>query len=74
MTETIKTIPELTARNADAHKGDFGKVLVVAGSRGMAGAASLVASAALRSGAGLVRVATAQSGQLTVEKSKSCAS
>jgi NAD(P)H-hydrate epimerase len=36
------------------HKGDFGKVAVVAGSTGMTGAASLTAEAALRSGAGLV--------------------
>jgi NAD(P)H-hydrate epimerase len=46
----------LPRRKADAHKGDFGRALVVAGSVGMAGAAVLCASAALRSGAGLVRV------------------
>src|SRR5262249_22691485 len=44
-------------RPRDAHKGDFGRVVVVAGSRGMAGAALLFASAALRGGAGLVRLA-----------------
>ena len=42
-------------RDADAHKGDFGKVLIFAGSTGMAGAAILAGRAALRSGAGLVR-------------------
>ncbi|MBR5931867.1 MAG: NAD(P)H-hydrate dehydratase [Lachnospiraceae bacterium] len=42
-------------RNADAHKGDFGKVLVYCGSPGMAGAAILCGKAALRSGSGLVR-------------------
>jgi NAD(P)H-hydrate epimerase len=41
----------------DSNKGSFGRVLVVAGSRGMSGAAVLCASAALRSGAGLVRLA-----------------
>jgi NAD(P)H-hydrate epimerase len=45
-------------RGADTHKGTYGHVLVVAGSRGKSGAAALVAKAALRSGAGLVSVAT----------------
>ena len=36
------------------HKGDFGRVLVIAGSRGMSGAAVLAAQAAARAGAGLV--------------------
>ena len=56
-TENITALPTLPARAADSHKGDFGRVLVVAGSRGMSGAAILCASAALRAGAGLVKVA-----------------
>ncbi|MCL1808987.1 MAG: NAD(P)H-hydrate dehydratase [Clostridiales bacterium] len=48
-------------RRRDAHKGDFGKVLVVAGSKGMAGAAILCGKAAYRAGAGLVRVAIDES-------------
>jgi NAD(P)H-hydrate epimerase len=51
-------LPRLAARPRDAHKGDFGRVLVVAGSRGMVGAGALTAQAALRSGAGLVTLAT----------------
>ncbi|MCP3137583.1 NAD(P)H-hydrate dehydratase [Pyxidicoccus xibeiensis] len=48
----------LPVRKADTHKGTYGHVLVVAGSRGKTGAAALVAKAALRSGAGLVTVAS----------------
>src|SRR5262245_2401320 len=50
-------LPKLPPRAADSHKGDFGRVLVVAGSRGMSGAAILCGRSALRGGAGLVRVA-----------------
>lgn len=46
---------KLKRREADAHKGDFGKVLVFAGSVGMAGAAVLCGKSALKSGAGLVQ-------------------
>lgn len=52
---------QLPPRPRKAHKGDFGRVLVVAGSRGMAGAAILSARAALKAGAGLVTVACPES-------------
>lgn len=42
-------------RKRDAHKGNFGKILIFAGSTGMAGAAVLAGRAASRSGAGLLR-------------------
>ena len=73
MSQRITTIPKLTPRTAQAHKGDFGKVLIVGGSRGMVGAPSLAANAALRSGAGLVRVAVPQTIQLTVAQLTPCA-
>lgn len=46
---------KLKPRMADSHKGDYGTVLIFAGSCGMAGAAVLCGRAALKSGAGLVR-------------------
>lgn len=48
---------QLPERDQDSHKGSFGLAVIVGGSRGMAGAASMVGMAALRAGAGLVRIA-----------------
>ncbi len=59
--QLIESIPKLRPRAVDAHKGDFGKVCIIAGSTGMSGAATLAGRAALRAGAGLVRVATPKS-------------
>ena len=56
-------LPRLPRRSRAAHKGNFGKVLVVVGSRGMTGAAYLTAKGALRAGAGLVLAATPASQQ-----------
>lgn len=50
----------LPARPADSHKGTFGKLLLIAGSRGMAGAAYFSACAAYRAGTGLVQIYTAE--------------
>lgn len=50
-------LPTLPPRAAAGHKGDFGRVLILGGSRGLSGAACLAGMAALRGGAGLVRVA-----------------
>jgi NAD(P)H-hydrate epimerase len=51
----------LAPRPLDGHKGTFGHVLVVAGSRGKTGAAAMAGLGALRGGAGLVTVASAES-------------
>jgi len=50
-------LPSLHERRDEAHKGDFGKVLVIAGSARMPGAACLTAESVLRSGAGLATLA-----------------
>ncbi|HCO93346.1 MAG TPA: NAD(P)H-hydrate dehydratase [Phycisphaerales bacterium] len=59
--QIVDTIPGLEPRAIDGHKGDYGKVCIIAGSVGMSGAAALAGRAALRAGAGLVRVATPKS-------------
>ncbi|MBL7107041.1 MAG: NAD(P)H-hydrate dehydratase [Phycisphaerae bacterium] len=53
----FQKIPKISKRNCHSHKGDFGRVCILAGSLGMSGAAVLAATAALRAGAGLVTAA-----------------
>jgi len=59
--QRVNDIPKLAPRPLDSHKGLFGRVLVAGGSVGFSGAAAMCARSALRSGAGLVRVAVPQS-------------
>lgn len=54
----IEKLPGFADRPDDAHKGTFGRVLIIGGSAGMLGAVSLSTMASLRSGAGLVTFAT----------------
>jgi NAD(P)H-hydrate epimerase len=64
--ERADIAPWFPPRKQDVHKGTYGHLLVVGGSLGKTGAAALAGSAAMRSGAGLVTVATAASQQPVV--------
>ncbi|MEX3775212.1 NAD(P)H-hydrate dehydratase [Pseudomonas sp. MYb118] len=55
---TAANLPRLAARAPTAHKGRFGHVLLIGGDRGFGGAILLSAQSALRSGAGMVSLAT----------------
>ena len=64
--EPEKLLPK---RREDGNKGTFGKVVLIAGSVNMAGAAVLAARAAYRSGAGMVKVITPEENRLIVQES-----
>ncbi len=57
----------LPARRGDSNKGTFGKVLLIAGSMNMAGAAILAAKAAYRTGAGMVKVITPPENRIVLQ-------
>lgn len=57
----------LPVRHADSNKGTYGKVLIIAGSRGMSGAAYLNAKAAYISGAGLVQIYTSEDNRIILQ-------
>ena len=56
--DILEMLPD---RKADSHKGDYGRILLICGSRGYTGAAALSAMGALRVGAGLVHLAVPDS-------------
>lgn len=62
----------LPSRDENAHKHSCGEVLVVGGSESMSGAAALVGMAALRSGAGVVKVLTSPQSQSIVARFSPC--
>ena len=71
MNSFLEGIARKLKRPAAAHKGDFGRVFILAGSRGMTGAAHLAGMAALRSGAGLVTVGIPDAVYLVIAKRES---
>jgi len=70
--QRVTDVPRPPVLPTDAHKGTAGRVLLLAGSRGMAGAAALAGNAALRGGAGLVRIATPDAALDTVAALAPC--
>jgi ADP-dependent NAD(P)H-hydrate dehydratase len=69
---TRSPLPQLPPRRPDSHKGDYGRALLVGGSRGMAGAIALAGRATLCSGAGLVTLAVPRSIQDLVASFSPC--
>lgn len=62
-------LPELIpARKPNSHKGTYGKVLMITGSKGMSGAAYLSAKAAYITGAGLVQIYTAEENRIILQQ------
>ena len=70
--QTNAPLPELPARWPDSHKGDYGRALLVGGSRGMSGAIAMAGLATLRGGAGLVTLAVPRSIQDVVASFSPC--
>ena len=58
----------LPIRKADSNKGIYGRLLIIAGSKGMSGAAYLNAKAAYRTGAGLVRIYTPEENRMILQQ------
>ncbi len=68
----VKKLPKLATRKSNTHKGNYGRVLVLAGSPGMTGAAYLCSKAALRSGSGIVTLGIPESLNPIMEVKLSC--
>lgn len=66
---TTEALSYMPPRKTRSNKGDYGRVLCVCGSRGMAGAAYLAAKAAYRTGAGLVEIFTHESNRIILQTS-----
>ncbi|MFT3879414.1 MAG: NAD(P)H-hydrate dehydratase [Gemmatales bacterium] len=72
MLRSVTNLPRLPNRAKDSHKGTFGKVLIIAGSVGMSGAAVLAGLGALRGGTGLVQIACPHAIQPIVAAGNPC--
>ncbi|MEI7686126.1 MAG: NAD(P)H-hydrate dehydratase [Planctomycetota bacterium] len=69
----VTTLPPWPHRPLDSNKGTFGRALIIAGSRGMSGAALLAAKSCLRGGAGLVKIACPSDTQAIIAAGEPCA-
>ena len=67
-----KKLPKLNPRKSNSHKGSYGRVLVLAGSPGLTGAAYLCSKAALRSGSGIVTLGVPESLNSVMESKLTC--
>ncbi len=68
----VKSLPKLNSRKSNTHKGSYGRVLVLAGSPGLTGAACLCSKAALRSGSGIVTLGVPESLNPVMEAKLTC--
>ncbi len=68
----VKSLPKLIPRKRNTHKGSYGRILVLAGSPGMTGAAYLCCKAALKSGSGLVTLGIPKSLNFVMETKLTC--
>ena len=68
MTSAFKPENLLPGRSCEGHKGTFGRVLIIAGSPGMAGAAYLSGMSAYRSGCGLVEIFTHEENRIILQQ------
>lgn len=66
--EEADVMERMPIRREDSNKGNYGKVLLIAGSKGMSGAAYLSAKAAYMTGAGLVRIFTEESNRQILQQ------
>jgi NAD(P)H-hydrate epimerase len=71
--EKVTSVPRLPKRAADGHKGLYGHVLIVGGSRGMLGAVAMATNSALRGGAGLATFAAPEHIQIAIATLCPCA-
>ena len=63
-----KDLSRIPRRKRDSHKGNFGRALIIAGSKGMCGAAFLSACAAYRTGAGIVEILTPEENRIILQE------
>jgi NAD(P)H-hydrate epimerase len=71
--QRVTSVPRLPKRQPDGHKGLYGHVLIVGGSRGMIGAVAMATNAALRGGAGLATFAAPEHIQIAIATLCPCA-